>query len=357
MKHLALLFAFLYFNLNGQFQIIKDSLDDPNALAFVGDDLYVTNQGTYPLIGQIAKLNINSPESTYEILFDSLPYPRSIIAKDSILYIGFPSEIKICDLRKDPLVLEDFIFDMFSFPRAFAVYKDNIFIAAEGKLSSIDISSDDPSFETVIDYFSENVLSLAVNGDELYIATGKEIHIFDIIERKFRVLPFKSDEVIYSILAINGFLYVDQGTYSPNLEEIIKIDLLDQDYKSQVFCYAPSSIGMVEYNGSIYFASQKPKFDGKPEGKIIRIDKTLDFRTEFNSLILFPNPTTGEIKFNSYDYTNYSIKIYCRNGQLVKQLSSPINIDISDFPAGLYFLKVNDKLVNKSQYFKVVKVD
>jgi hypothetical protein len=69
---------------------------------------------------------------------------------------------------------------------------------------------------------------------------------------------------------------------------------------------------------------------------------------------VYPNPTTGELRITNYELRIMDIKIFDVYGRVLSShhlitTSSHHNIDISSYPAGIYFLRVNGKTV------KVVK--
>ena len=69
-------------------------------------------------------------------------------------------------------------------------------------------------------------------------------------------------------------------------------------------------------------------------------------------LTIYPNPTSGKIYIKS-DNTIQKIEVLDISGSVLESQSSSKNIDLSDLPIGVYFLKVytNDKVISK----KVVK--
>ena len=79
---LSLLISNLGFS---QVNTIIDSLDNPIAMAFVDDEVFVVLHGSLPEEGKIVSFNVTDPQTTYQVHFDSLTYPRAIIEKDSII--------------------------------------------------------------------------------------------------------------------------------------------------------------------------------------------------------------------------------------------------------------------------------
>jgi|TARA_B110000093_G_scaffold124902_2_gene133718 hypothetical protein len=60
------------------------------------------------------------------------------------------------------------------------------------------------------------------------------------------------------------------------------------------------------------------------------------------------------------DFNNYSIQILSSNGTIYQDISnqnSPIEIDLSMLPAGLYFVKVVNGQNNNISIQKIIKMD
>ncbi|MBA3680800.1 MAG: aryl-sulfate sulfotransferase [Bacteroidetes bacterium] len=71
-----------------------------------------------------------------------------------------------------------------------------------------------------------------------------------------------------------------------------------------------------------------------------------------NSLMIFPNPTTGniELDFNGYTETDFTVSIFDNTGKLVLKSKNEVKIDMSDLNTGLYILNIavpNKASVNK----------
>lgn len=78
-----------------------------------------------------------------------------------------------------------------------------------------------------------------------------------------------------------------------------------------------------------------------------------------NSLTLYPNPTNGIFTIKG-DFNNYAIQILSLNGAIYQDLSnqnSPIEIDLSMLPTGLYFVKVVNGHNNNISFHKIIKMD
>jgi len=76
-------------------------------------------------------------------------------------------------------------------------------------------------------------------------------------------------------------------------------------------------------------------------------------------LTLYPNPTYGIFKIEG-DLQNYFIEILDVNGFVNQNLTgatSPIIIDISSLPSGLYFIRFTNINDNKLAVQKILKVN
>jgi len=67
------------------------------------------------------------------------------------------------------------------------------------------------------------------------------------------------------------------------------------------------------------------------------------------SLVIYPNPTNGKLKIDNKELKIKSIEIFNTIGQPLLSIPSPsspeIEINISHLPAGMYFLKINNKVI------------
>ena len=77
---------------------------------------------------------------------------------------------------------------------------------------------------------------------------------------------------------------------------------------------------------------------------------------EFDSVNLFPNPTSENLMIGGIDLSNYEIKVHSSIGQLYK-MKPPINnqIDVSQLPKGIYFISIMSKDESSVRRFKFVK--
>jgi hypothetical protein len=70
------------------------------------------------------------------------------------------------------------------------------------------------------------------------------------------------------------------------------------------------------------------------------------YTTDQNELIVFPNPASHFVNFNSKNENIFSVEIFNIKGQSIKKINNPMvsnnfKIDVSNFAKGLYVLKVS----------------
>lgn len=357
MKKQILLFTLLLFGRYGQTQVstVLDSLDNPIAITFVGDNLFILLHGE-PFEGKLISYNIKDPTKTIKIHLDSLTYPRAIIEKDSIIYIGLPSAIISYDLRSKKPEFKEVYTKFFFFPRSFVFVGTDLYYAENNALSKINIKLP-VIYSTTLVPFSKRPLSLSKVGTDIFIALGTSIYKYDIESKTSKEIINDLQYVPYTILTIDNILYMDYGNLSFIKEEIIAFNLNDPESGYKVFCDdLISAISLQEHKGSIYLASQKPVFNGKPEGKILRIDKTLIKQPKINDITIYPNPTFNSINITGLFLKDMSFKLFDSNGKLIYSDTNITSIDMSQFPKGVYYLSFENVIKNVSGTKKIVKI-
>lgn len=327
---------------HSQTTTIIDSLNSPIALTFVEDDIYVAIHGKTIHEGQITKFNVNDPVNTYEVLFDSLTFPRAIIAKDSMIYVGLRDEIMSLDLTSQSSQLDTVYHELFLFPRSFEFNGNDLMIAQQKALSKIDLSNENKEIEVLVS-FENNPLSIKNYNGSLIIAEGNSIFQYDYDSTILSEIIEGLDHITYSILIVGNDLYIDQSDLSSGEEEIIVYDLNSIASGPVSFCSnLASAIGLTEYNNQIYYASQKPVIDEMYEGKILVINKRLvSTKDQFEiDVRCYPNPLVDVVYFNYRLPLN--IDLYDISGHLVKREKSINEIDISELPKGMYQATISD---------------
>lgn len=363
----TLLVMFSMFILNDGFtqvETVKDSLDKPIDMSFIDNTAFAILHGFYPNTGKIISFDSREDNNTYEILLDSLPYPRSVAIKDSILYIGFPTTIETLDLRIKPYKLDTLVRRNYFFPRSLEFVDDELFIAEEYGLSKIDLNSDEIVKEMIVPTFIDSPLSIDHQNMEMFIASGKSVFSYNIINGVKTEIISDLDYKIYSLLVKHNYLYLVNGPLNFEQVEILVYDLKDLEAEPKIFCNdLISAIGLVEHRGQLYLGSVKPGIDGKLVGEINRINKRMLFSTttkttavENEKLELYPNPAQEEINIKGDLTLIETIDIFNVNGIKVKSDSKGNKVLIGDLPRGFYFLCISDKYGRLIFKEKIIKL-
>ena len=108
---------------------------------------------------------------------------------------------------------------------------------------------------------------------------------------------------------------------------------------------------------SIYLVKTGKIFDCSAAASIVTLD-VINNKNSENSFNVYPNPNNGKFKFklNAVNNNEKIVSIYNVEGALIFRIneqSNDLNIDISDFKSGLYFITINsdEKIFNA----KVIK--
>ena len=114
--------------------------------------------------------------------------------------------------------------------------------------------------------------------------------------------------------------------------------------------------GFFEFNGYIYFTAV---LNNVPSGyKTYKIaDQSLSVETikKTNKISIFPNPTSDFININTDEITNFNIQIYDIVGKQIGNYKNQKAIDISNFTAGMYLIKIIDLENNIESSHKIIK--
>ena len=160
-----------------------------------------------------------------------------------------------------------------------------------------------------------------------------------------------------SLLANHADLYDILQIQIPVIDTTLRLcpmpsDLLQTDIAGTPRINPMVSLGAYEYpstnlNRSNPFQKSMPDNDEEEEEEPL-------VKKEFNGeLQVYPNPTTGQLTINSGELAIKKIEIYDVVGQLLyqinkstnNQINKEISIDVSHLAAGMYFLKVDNKVV------------
>ncbi|NUM32483.1 MAG: T9SS type A sorting domain-containing protein [Bacteroidetes bacterium] len=101
--------------------------------------------------------------------------------------------------------------------------------------------------------------------------------------------------------------------------------------------------------GEIYYRLKQVDFDGKNELSNVRVVSLNN--TKINIGKVYPNPANDIVKVNINTDGDYNIILQDINGkELLKQegSSSIETINVSEFPAGIYFVKIQNDEINES---------
>lgn len=129
-----------------------------------------------------------------------------------------------------------------------------------------------------------------------------------------------------------GVNWTNIGSYPKGIYDVAKVMEADPFIPSRVY------IGFAG-NGFVY-------------GQDDSILSTTDIENNDFYTIIYPNPTTGVLHLKSEETIN-TLFIYSSSGQLIKTFKNDvntINIDMTSFADGLYFIRVNNK-----RTYRVVK--
>jgi hypothetical protein len=77
------------------------------------------------------------------------------------------------------------------------------------------------------------------------------------------------------------------------------------------------------------------------------------------SLVIFPNPTQGVIQIGFEEISNYQLTIFDLSGKKLLQKEyngKEVQLNLCDFPSGIYFLLIRDLIKDVEQIFKLEKI-
>ncbi len=98
---------------------------------------------------------------------------------------------------------------------------------------------------------------------------------------------------------------------------------------------------------NIYFGGPEPTSTGYIDSALLNLQISLSIlegQIIDNFFTFYPNPTTGKIKINAENIKN--VLVINEIGETVLNIEKTNEIDLTDFPKGIYFIKVHtDKFV------------
>ncbi|MBP9688604.1 MAG: SBBP repeat-containing protein, partial [Bacteroidia bacterium] len=144
----------------------------------------------------------------------------------------------------------------------------------------------------------------------------------------------------------NNYFSIERSLDSEHFENIGAVN--GKGYSINTIKY--SFIDNNPFKGISYYRLKQVDFNGNFEySKIVSVN----FENTNPNIELYPNPTTGEIIINSNSLQNY-ISIYNFKGTIILssiESSNRFKIDLKNFNAGMYFIRVNEKVM------KFIKID
>ena len=72
------------------------------------------------------------------------------------------------------------------------------------------------------------------------------------------------------------------------------------------------------------------------------------------SISIFPNPTRNILKIANTP-ANFQLSVYSIEGKEIFTIADATQIDVSNFSAGIYFLKIENPILLYHQMFQIVK--
>src|SRR6185503_2870274 len=101
--------------------------------------------------------------------------------------------------------------------------------------------------------------------------------------------------------------------------------------------------------GMVYYRLRMVDIDNKYQYSPVRVIRVADLNDEVK-ILAYPNPVTTELRVTlpqDWQNTKLSFALYNVNGQMVKQVvnnrsGQTETMNVSDIPAGLYMMKVNN---------------
>ena len=112
---------------------------------------------------------------------------------------------------------------------------------------------------------------------------------------------------------------------------------------------------------SVFFTDESTGYVAGGHGVILKTTNggltfTQSYNSDENVVDIFPNPTSGNITIKHHDQQNKNqiVFLYNSNGQKIREFNgqrlNSIQFDISDFNAGIYFIKIqtsNNTIIRK----------
>lgn len=329
----------------GQYEILKDSLDHPTAIAFHEELAFVSLQGTFPNTGKLISFEIDNPIASCTVHFDSLSeYPRSIVITDNTLFLGFTTYIAKVDLEDEVFSLDVFTSDVF-FPRSLKVKNNVLYIAEEDRISFIDLSSQNTIPTPLLDKLENSPLSLDIKNDYLYFTELNQILKVDLTSFPLEVenVMDNLENNIYSIKIVGKDLYFDQTFNSQTTKKILKFNIENPTTTLEVVASNMySAIHINHYQETLYFVSPNPSLVDNI-GRVYELNAPVI--SSNNSITrdvfsIYPNPTNQFLRIENLNTNEFLVEIRDLSGNLIKSVSNRQHINVEALSSGIYLLNI-----------------
>jgi Secretion system C-terminal sorting domain len=346
MKHFySLLFLFcLSFNVYSQATDYITGLDHPEDILVYDGELYIAER----VRNRIIKVDLSNPNPTPEVVITGRLQLSGFALNGTELYFSqgpgpdIISKIDLTDPNPTPIV----VLENIRYPKGLAFKGNDLYISQfyDDKILKADVSLQNP---IAIEFLSniEAPSALEFVSDDLYFIEHYERKIFktDITDP----IPTASFVIGASLpvgLSLRGnYLYIAEAGGSIGDDLVSKIDITIQNpTKIDVVTglYNPT-FGLAHYDDVLYIAEnfKISKFELPPLS-------TADFYKEKVSAL--PNPTSDFFEISGLN-SPVEYSIYNISGTILRDgiVDNKQKIDIQYFPAGLYFLILEDSRVIK----------
>ncbi|MGJ8660968.1 MAG: T9SS type A sorting domain-containing protein [Bacteroidota bacterium] len=329
-----LLICTLFFT---QFQVFSQTVDvltgleHPIGLAFKGNELFISDQGT----DKIFKIDITTSNPIAVDIVNGLFDPYGIAFHGNFLYFSEFSGNRISriDLSASNPSVDTLLTDVIQ-PKEIAFYGNELYFTSYNKISKIDVTQVTPVINDILTGISEPS-ALAFKNEFLYFTSTGNVKLLKIDVTDSTAVPI---DVLNSFY-ITGLTFVDDELYMSNAaaDVLSKINVTDliptREIVSENIIYP---MGLEALNNEVYIAHL---FFAEKVSKLNLLTLTTDeiFIPKINA---YPNPASSFISLSNFNQnTNY--KILDMSGTEVSngQISADKKIDIKNLSNGLYYIK------------------
>lgn len=143
----------------------------------------------------------------------------------------------------------------------------------------------------------------------------------------------------------------DKGMITPNILPLPKnLDIGESITIKVPLIHHQEVVNEINLGIIIKLISEKPEqieFGKELENNAVNIRVT---SANNNEILIYPNPTAGNDKI--YFNQKLDLELFSIDGKLILDIKNSDNLDISDLPNGIYYVKTNHPL--KAQYQKII---